>query len=274
MAGTNGGQGGAGGGGAGAYRLRAAAATTTALLIVAAINSLSVGHDRAGEVDFWEPWVWEFTSVVFWIAILLPLWALARRLLPPARPWPVALVAILALAVPISLAHFVWIGASRSLVYLAFGYRYHFDWSSVQLLYEGRKDVLSVAVLVGVGAVIDQLASRRPSVVPAPALPWRLEVRDGSRILWLAPEEIERAEAAGNYVELHTANGTQLHRTTLAALEAELAPHGFARIHRSRLVRRAAVTAVTTTPSGDFEARLASGVTVAGSRRFRSELRN
>jgi len=271
MAGTNGGQGGT----SGSDRRRAVAATAAVLLVVAAINALSVGHDRAGKVDPWEPWVWEFTSVVFWIAILVPLWALGRRLRPPARSWPFALAAILAVAVPISLAHTAWIAATRSLIYAVLGLGYRFDWSSTQLIYEGRKDVLSVAVLVGVGMVIDQLAARRAlaSEAPPPATArWRLEVRDGSRVLWLAPHEIERAEAAGNYVELHTIAGTQLHRTTLAALEVDLTPHGFARIHRSRLVRRDAVTAVATTPSGDFEATLASGAVVAGSRRFRASL--
>jgi len=270
MAGTSGAQAGTSGG----YRRRAAVVTAVVLIIVAAINALSVGHDRAGKVDWWEPWVWEFTSVVFWCAILLPLWWLARAFLPPQRPWPLALVVTLALAIPASLAHTAWIAASRSLVYALLGTAYRYDWSSTQLLYEGRKDVLSVAVLVGVGAVIDVLAGRRAGAAAptSPAAPWRLEVRDGSRVLWLAPDEIERAEAAGNYVELYTAGGTVLHRTTLAALEAELASHGFARIHRSRLVRRAAVTAITTTAAGDFEARLASGVTVPGSRRFRSEL--
>lgn len=270
MAGTSGAEAGTSGG----YRLRAAAVTAAVLIVVAAINALSVAHDRAGKIDRWEPWVWEFTSVVFWIALLLPLWRLARAFLPPQRPWPVAILATLAIAVPVSLAHTAWIGATRSLIYTLLGTTYRYDWSGAQFLYEGRKDMLSVAVLIGVGVVIDLLAARRADVAPsgAASAPWRLEVRDGNRVFWLAPDEIERAEAAGNYVELHTIGGTLLHRMTLAALESDLAPHGFVRIHRSRLVRRDAVTAVTSTPSGDFEAQLASGATVAGSRRFRSGL--
>jgi hypothetical protein len=271
MAGTSGVEAGMSGG----YRLRAAAVTAAVLIVVAAINALSVAHDRAGKIDWWEPWVWEFTSIVFWIAILLPLWRVARAFLPPQRPWPVAIVATLAVAVPVSLAHTLWIGATRNLVYALLGTTYRYDWSAAQFLYEGRKDVLSVAVLIGVGAVIEALAARRLGAAPsgAASTPWRLEVRDGNRVFWLAPDQIERAEAAGNYAELHTITGTLLHRTTLAALESDLAPHGFVRIHRSRLVRRDAVMAVTITPSGDFEARLVSGATVAGSRRFRADLK-
>ena len=48
---------------------------------------------------------------------------------------------------------------------------------------------------------------------------------------------------------------------------------GFARIHRGRLVRRAAVRSIETDKSGDFAVTLASGAVVRGSRRYRSELR-
>ncbi len=58
----------------------------------------------------------------------------------------------------------------------------------------------------------------------------------------------------------------------LAAVADALAPYGFVRIHRSRLVRRAAVASITATPAGDSEVALASGVTVDGSRRFRGGL--
>jgi DNA-binding LytR/AlgR family response regulator len=100
----------------------------------------------------------------------------------------------------------------------------------------------------------------------------RIEVRDGSRTIRLAPADIEWAQAAGNYVELHGGFGTLLHRRTLAALELELAPHGFRRVHRSRLVRTSAVQAIETRQSGDFEIVLASGHRIVGSRRFRQGL--
>ena len=97
-------------------------------------------------------------------------------------------------------------------------------------------------------------------------------MRDGARTHFLAANTIDWAEAAGNYVELHTAGRAILHRTSLAALEAELSAHGFARIHRSRLVRLAAVQSLASTPSGDFELTLADGTKIGGSRRFRGAL--
>ena len=65
--------------------------------------------------------------------------------------------------------------------------------------------------------------------------------------------------------------GLILHRATLAAIEAQLGP-GFARVHRSRLVRRDAVRELRTLNSGDFELVLSDGRVIAGSRRYRDRL--
>lgn len=54
----------------------------------------------------------------------------------------------------------------------------------------------------------------------------------------LLPRQIEWVQAAGNYVELRADGRTVIYRRPLSALEQELKPHGFVRIHRSMLVRR------------------------------------
>jgi hypothetical protein len=274
MTGTGGGRSGTDGGRWLARRDRIALVTVAAAtLMVAVVNALSVADEmtEAGlTVDAWEPWVWELTSAVFWILIALPLIRLLRRVRPPRVGWPAAVGAVLLLSVPVCALHMGFLALSRGAAYALLGLSYTYDWSWSQTVYEWRKDVLSVAIFAILSFVIDQLTAA-PAAAPPPS--FRLEVRDGSRTLWFAPAEIERVEAAGNYVELHTAAGPVLHRATLAAVADILAAHGFVRIHRSRLVRRDAVTAVTTTPSGDFEARLSSGATVAGSRRFRADLK-
>ena len=259
----------------GRRRLGLGFATAVALLI-AAVNASGVVHDATSaglRLDAWEPWVWELTSVAYWILLLPLLWRIEHHLRPPRLRWPLAIAAYLALTLPVSAAHLAWLAALRPPVYAMLGSRYVPDWSSAQLIYEYRKDVLVTLMLLGVGVAVD-LWARLADLVPAapPAPPYRLEVRDGTRVFWLAPAEIERVEAAGNYVELHTPRGAVLHRATLTAVEAELTSHGFVRIHRSRLVRREAVNGVATTPSGDFEAMLVSGAKVAGSRRFRAGL--
>ncbi len=97
-------------------------------------------------------------------------------------------------------------------------------------------------------------------------------VRCGGRTHVLSPTEIDLIEAVGNYVEMQTARGRLLHRATLAAVEAELAPHGFVRVHRSRLVRRLANREVELTAAGDVTLRFDGDRRVAGSRRYRDRL--
>lgn len=246
--------------------------------VTAIVNALTVGHDLAeagAVVAAWEPWTLELTSALFWIALIVPLSRLLRRLRPPHLSWPAAALAVALVSLPVCAAHLGWFVVSRGLVYTAFGSHYVFDGRLADLVYEWRKDLLSVFLFAGVGTLLDRmvaLGAPPPAGPPPTPGPFRLEVRDRTRTHWLAATEIERVEAAGNYVELHTAAGTVLHRATLAAVADQLLPHGFARIHRSRLVRRDAVTRLATTPSGDFEATLASGATVAGSRRFRGNL--
>ncbi|MDO9489399.1 MAG: LytTR family DNA-binding domain-containing protein [Sphingomonadaceae bacterium] len=251
-------------------------AALLAVNLVVDAQSLIDEHARVGsDIPTWMPWTWEASSIVGWI-VAMPLIALAAiRLRPPRLGWPVTIGAHLLLTVAVSMLHVGVMVAIRKLVHGAMGdvYRFGDDLAAV-LLYEWRKDALDYVTIAAAFVVIDWLA-RRADAAPATAAaaaPPRIEVRDGSRTIWLAPEDILWAEAAGNYVELHSATGPLLHRTTLAALERELAPHGFARIHRSRLVRRAAVRAIETNVSGDFDAMMSDGARVGGSRRYRGNL--
>src|SRR3546814_4351013 len=90
------------------------------------------------------------------------------------------------------------------------------------------------------------------------------DLGDGSVTHHLPIDEIEHVAAAGNYVEIAWRGERLLHRATLNAVEAELGP-AFARIHRSRLVRRAAVRRVVNHKSGDFEVEMESGAMPIGS---------
>lgn len=99
-----------------------------------------------------------------------------------------------------------------------------------------------------------------------------IEVRDGNRVRLLRFNQIDWVNAAGNYVELNGAFGSQLARRTMADIAAELAPHGFVRVHRSRLVRKDAIASIATHQSGDCDITLRSGVVISGSRRYRQNL--
>ena len=68
-----------------------------------------------------------------------------------------------------------------------------------------------------------------------------LLVKRDDRVLVLQPEEIDWVESDGDYVRIHTANDTHFTRMKLAEIERRLAPEGFVRIHRCRIVNLAQV---------------------------------
>ena len=242
----------------------------------AIVNALSDIDERARlgrPVDAWEPWTWELTSFAGFLAIAWFVFLASQRLRPPSLSWPATLALHAALTILFSLAHVGLMVAFRYAVYAALGDDYASAGSAFEVLvYEYRKDLISYAVLALLPHVAARLvpAGEEPAAARAPE--HRIEVRDGSRTVRLAPADVEWAQAAGNYVELHGRFGTLLHRRTLAALAEELEPHGFARVHRSRIVRAAAIGAIETRPSGDFEVTLASGARIAGSRRYRGNI--
>jgi two-component system LytT family response regulator len=61
-------------------------------------------------------------------------------------------------------------------------------------------------------------------------------VKKRERVFVLRPEEIDFVEAYGDYVRLRAGADLHLVRGTLGDMERRLAPAGFVRIHRSRLV--------------------------------------
>jgi DNA-binding LytR/AlgR family response regulator len=120
-------------------------------------------------------------------------------------------------------------------------------------------------------AAIAQWAIAR-AATPAAGERRVIEISDGAVRHNVPLDEIESVAAAGNYVEIDWRGRSLLHRATLAGVENDLAGQGFVRIHRSRLVRRAAIRRVETRQSGDFEVELDSGVRLKGSRRYRAGL--
>ena len=244
-------------------------------LAFAIVNALSELDERARvgrPVETWEPWCWELTSFLSFLLLAPIIFRLSQRLWPPRLAWPAALGVHLLFSIPASLAHSLIMIGLREAIYAALGDRYSYgsDDLGAVLLYEYRKDLISYAILAALPHIARRLLEVRHA--PQPGGRYRIEVRDGSRTRWLDPADIDWAQAAGNYVELFGAFGTILHRRTLAMLAEELKPHGFARIHRSRIVRKAAIAVTETKPSGDFDVTLANGVIIGGSRRYRDEL--
>lgn len=106
---------------------------------------------------------------------------------------------------------------------------------------------------------------------PAPG-PGRLVVKSGAQTLLVPVEDIDWVESAGNYVTLHVGREEHLLRETLAELEARLASHRFARVHRSVLVNVDRIHSLSPTLSGDHRLLLRDGRELTLSRTYRARL--
>lgn len=103
---------------------------------------------------------------------------------------------------------------------------------------------------------------------PAPGF-WReLIVRSVGRMDKVALEQVLWIETAGNYVELHLAERTLLHRTTLTELVQYLDPDEFLRIHRRILVRRDEVMGLRQLQEGSYVVALRCGQSLPVSERY------
>jgi two-component system LytT family response regulator len=85
----------------------------------------------------------------------------------------------------------------------------------------------------------------------------RINVRSVGRIEQIRVSDILWIESAGNYVELHLAGRTVLHRITLNRLEALLRRHEFLRVHRSAIVRRDQIARLETSRRRQLQAHAA-----------------
>ncbi len=245
-------------------------------LVYMIVNATSLIDQRKGlgqPIEPWRAWLLEGTSFASWL-ILLPviLWG-ANRI--GRRGRPMLLVAVhAALCLAVSLAHTAIMFALRVVSFDLAGAQYGASAPLADLLiFELRKDVITyVAIVLAFHVARHMLAQPAAGAVTGAQTGELIEVREGSRTVWLRPDEIDLVVAAGNYVELHGVFGTKLVRRTMAEIEALTAPLGFVRVHRSRLVRKASIAAIETRQSGDFEIALRSGLSVSGSRRFRANL--
>jgi two-component system LytT family response regulator len=98
----------------------------------------------------------------------------------------------------------------------------------------------------------------------------RLAIKGDGRVILVDVDEVERLEAAGNYVEVHSGARQHLVRETMASLEARLDPSRFVRISRSSIVSTDRVRELQPMFNGDFVVVLHDGTKVAGSRRYRA----
>ncbi len=110
-------------------------------------------------------------------------------------------------------------------------------------------------------------AQARTAEPPRYADRLRVHVRGGE--LLIATEAVDYIAADDVYARLHAAGKRYLMRVTLDALQRELDPVDFVRVHRSYIVRIDRIAAVQRQPNGNRAMRLTSGARIPVSRRRR-----
>lgn len=106
----------------------------------------------------------------------------------------------------------------------------------------------------------------------APSPSERLAVFSAGRIDYVEMADILAAKAAANYVSIFTRDREYLHRITVTDLADLLAPFGFARTHRSFLVRPSAIVSAKTRGDEILQVTLANGFTAPVSESFRATI--
>lgn len=251
--------------------------------IVGVVNATSGLMEAQAEGDIIDPrvpWVFEFTSIVVILALAPMIGWAVRRFPPGDGRWVMFAGGHAGVSTVFALVHIAGMVALRVAAYSAVGETYVFEDNGSLLLpvvYEWRKDLLTYAAIAAwywvYGFWQAHRAADAMTAMPSPApVDTRIEIRDGSRVVLIEPADIVWVEAAGNYVEIHTAGAAHLARGTLAGFVEKLGPRGFVRIHRSRLVNKAKVKAFKPTPSGDLEITLDDGRAIVASRRYRGAI--
>ena len=100
----------------------------------------------------------------------------------------------------------------------------------------------------------------------------RIQVKTGSKSLFIPIEAVEWIEAAGDYVALHVGKSTHLIRETLDGFERQIDPAKFVRIHRSTIIARKQIKQLRSLPSRDAAVLLEDGTELRASRRYRARI--
>lgn len=246
---------------------------------------MAANRDGRGVLPFWEPLVWECSSLAMW-GLLIPAIAWFTRRYP--THWDNAwrrLPLHLAASIVVSLLHVLGMVAIRVAAYRTQGMDYDFGPWPRELLYEYLKDVRSYVFIVIIVEVYRLLLRRLQGEasflgVPdegAPVepvdRPERFLVRKLGREFLVAAGDIEWLQASGNYVNLRVAGHDYPLRSTIVGIVERLDPERFARIHRSYIVNLDHVASIEPLETGDARVHMRDRSVLPGSRTYRQALR-
>lgn len=252
-------------------------------------NSITVLIElrRSGaDTQDWEPFVWEGSSALVWLLVLLPLIVgFSRRFPIHWDTWRRHLPWHLLASMVVCLIHVLLMVGLRELAYAFQGDDYDFRNWPTELFYEYLKDIRSYALIVlilemyrfidrrlqGEARLLDRPDEGEP-VEPIDR-PERFLVRKLGREFLIAANDIEWLQASGNYVNLRVRGHDYPLRSTIAGIESRLDPERFIRVHRSFIVNLDSIASIEPLDGGDARIHLRDGAAVPCSRTYRDALR-
>ncbi|MEM7421210.1 MAG: LytTR family DNA-binding domain-containing protein [Pseudomonadota bacterium] len=255
--------------------------------INAASSWTEFARSESNSVALWEPYVWEYSSALSTAILVIPLILAIRVLDKSKKSSAVWLGWHFVFASVFSVSHVVFMVALRKLAYLMSERSYDFGVWVSEFVYEYRKDVWGYITLVtfyyiarfGYQRLIGEASLiKRDTTLPeveseALALPDYLLVKKLNKEFLVKVSDVQRVEASGNYINLHTHVGVYPLRYTLSRFCEEGAGHGFVRVHRSHAVRIPSIQSITYDDTGDGLITLNNGQAVLLSRRYKDSLK-
>jgi len=121
-------------------------------------------------------------------------------------------------------------------------------------------DVAPEALPDDLAADVDPAANRFEKII---------NIKDRGQIFRVEVDDIERTDAAGDYMCIYTAAQTLILRETMKDLEKRLDPRRFQRVHRSTIVNLDNVKSVKPHTNGECFLVLGSGTQIKVSRSYR-----
>jgi two-component system LytT family response regulator len=116
-----------------------------------------------------------------------------------------------------------------------------------------------------IGALLERINSRHAYLD-------RLIIKADGRITFLNTREIDWVEADDKYVHLHTGKGARMVRQTLTAMEAQLDPTKFVRVHRSTMVNVDRIKELQPLFNGEYSLLLEDRTKLTLSRKYKDKL--
>lgn len=261
--------------------------TAVLLSVISIVNATSlIMEDRreSGVASFklWEPFVWEFSSLILVIVLLRPILWLIDSHYSQCLNFKKTLCIYVLASLLFSVIHITGMVFIRKVIYWGQSMSYQFGDVAYEFFYEYRKDLISfisiIAIIHCYRFIWSRLQGEANIVVNGdddaePKSFDRILVKKLGKEFIVKISEIEWLESSGNYVNLHVAGRVYPTRNTLSKLIVQISDQGFCRVHRSYAVHLDAVDSITNQLSGSGEITLKSGKVINLSRRYHDDLK-